>query len=164
MKIKNFGLSAKTFSTMAVATLTTLTIYWPEEAWAMLPTVKLGDEEVKLEVAVSENEIEHGLMYRTSMPETQGMVFLFHPHRPVAFWMYHTLISLDMLFIRDGKIVKICKQVPPCKSEDKSKCPLYPAENTIDVSEVVEVNGGFCDRHGVKEGDSIQFDFINKAK
>ncbi len=75
----------------------------------MLPTVKLGDQEVKLEVASSSEEIEHGLMYRTSMPETQGMVFLFHPHRPVAFWMYHTLISLDMLFVRDGKIVKICK-------------------------------------------------------
>lgn len=133
-----------------------------QEALAVLPTVKLGDQEVKLEVAASQQEIENGLMFRTSMPETQGMVFLFHPSRKVAFWMYHTLIPLDMLFIRKGKIVAICKQVPPCKSEVPTDCPTYPASGMLDVSEVVEVNGGFCDRHGVKEGDAIQFDFISK--
>ena len=154
----------KTSFTFALAAsfLTLFTTFTCREALAMLPTVKLGDQEVKLEVASSKEEIENGLMYRTSMPETQGMVFLFHPHRPVAFWMYHTLISLDMLFVRDGKIVKICKQVPPCKSEDPSKCPTYPAESTIDVSEVIEVNGGYCERHGVKEGDSVQFEFSSK--
>jgi uncharacterized membrane protein (UPF0127 family) len=133
-----------------------------QEALAVLPTVKLGDQEVKLEVAASKEEIENGLMFRTSMPETQGMVFLFHPHRQVAFWMYHTLIPLDMLFIRNGKIVAICKQVPPCKSEVPTDCPTYPVTGMLDVSEVVEVNGGFCDRHGVKEGDAIQFDFSSK--
>lgn len=132
------------------------------EALAMLPTVKLGDQEVKLEVAASAAEIQHGLMFRTSMPEMQGMVFLFHPARQVAFWMYHTLIPLDMLFIKDGKIIKICKQVPPCKSEDTSKCPQYPSDGFVTVTEVVEVNGGYCDRHGVKEGDAIQFDFHTK--
>ncbi|MBA4077829.1 MAG: hypothetical protein C0508_22565, partial [Cyanobacteria bacterium PR.023] len=88
------------FTFALAATLVTLfTTFTCREALAMLPTVKLGDQEVKLEVASSKEEIENGLMYRTSMPETQGMVFLFHPHRPVAFWMYHTLISLDMLFV-----------------------------------------------------------------
>lgn len=138
------------------------TLFLAPEAEAVLPTVKLGDTEVKLEVAASKEEIENGLMFRTSMPETQGMVFLFHPHRQVAFWMYHTLIPLDMLFIRDGKIIAICKQVPPCKSENTGECPTYPTTGLVDVSEVVEVNGGFCDRHGVKEGDSIQFDFQSK--
>jgi len=132
-----------------------------EGALAMMPKVKLGNETVKLEVAQSKKEIEDGLMYRTSMPETQGMVFLFHPTSHVAFWMYHTLIPLDMLFVKDGKIVKICKDVPPCKNKDPEgkDCPVYPDRNLIEVSEVIEVNGGFCDRHGVKEGDEVKFDF-----
>lgn len=128
-------------------------------ASAMLPTVKLGDQEVKLEVAATPEEITRGLMFRTAMPKTQGMVFLFHPKREVSFWMYHTLIALDMLFVKDGKIVRICKQVPPCKSENMKDCPTYPQEGLVEVSEVIEVNGGFCDRHGVKEGDSVHFDF-----
>jgi uncharacterized membrane protein (UPF0127 family) len=130
-------------------------------AHAMMPTVKLGSEMVKLEVAETAREIEDGLMYRTSMPETQGMVFLFHPPRGVAFWMYHTLIPLDMIFIKDGKIQKICKDVPPCKNKDPQgkDCDVYPDRNLIQASEVIEVNGGFCDRHGVKEGDEVKFDF-----
>ncbi len=130
-------------------------------ALSMMPTVKLGSEMVKLEVAETRKEIEDGLMYRTAMPETQGMVFLFHPPTKVAFWMYHTLIPLDMIFIKDGKIKKICKDVPPCKNKDPkgSDCDVYPDRNLIDVSEVIEVNAGFCDRHGVKEGDEVKFDF-----
>jgi len=132
-----------------------------KDVQAMMPTVKLGSEMVKLEVAQTKKEIEDGLMYRTSMPEMQGMVFLFHPSSRVAFWMYHTLIPLDMVFIKDGKIVKICKDVPPCKNKDPkgSDCEVYPDRNLIDVSEVIEVNAGFCDRHGVKEGDQVNFDF-----
>jgi len=141
--------------------ITALLLSASQGALAMMPKVKLGNETVKLEVAQSKKEIEDGLMYRTSMPETQGMVFLFHPTSKVAFWMYHTLIPLDMLFVKDGKIIKICKEVPPCKNKDPEghDCPVYPDRNLIEVSEVIEVNGGFCDRHGVKEGDEVKFDF-----
>ena len=124
-----------------------------------MPTVKLGNEEVKLEVASTDQEIAQGLMYRTALPETQGMVFLFNPPRKVAFWMYHCFINLDMLFVKDGKIVKISHDVPPCKSTNPDECPRYPQEGEIEVSEVIEVSGGFAERHGVKEGDSVNFQF-----
>ena len=128
-----------------------------KEALAMMPTVKLGNEEVKLEVAQTDAEIQQGLMYRTALPETQGMVFLFNPPRPVAFWMYHCFINLDMVFIKDGKIIKISHDVPPCKSTDPNQCPRYPSEGEVEVSHVIELAGGFCERHGVKEGDSVTF-------
>ena len=125
---------------------------------AKMPSAKIGKNVVKLEVAASDKEIQRGLMFRTSMPEDQGMVFLFHPPRPVNFWMYHTLIPLDMLFVRDGKIVKIFENVPPCRSEDPRECPLYPpAGKETAVSEVIELNGGYSKRHEVKEGDPVSF-------
>lgn len=125
-----------------------------------MPMVRIGkDNVVKLEVALSDEEIQRGLMYRTSMPQDAGMVFLFRPPRPVNFWMYHTLISLDMLFVKDGKIVKIFEQVPPCKSEDPNECPTYPPRGEgVLVSEVIEVNGGYAKAHGLKEGDPVVFD------
>lgn len=129
-------------------------------ALAKVPLANFGGGRlVKLEVASSKQEVERGLMYRTSLPEDAGMVFLFHPPRPINFWMYHTLIPLDMFFVKDGKIIKLFEQVPPCKSENPSDCPIYPQGPGIVVSEVIEVNGGYAKRHGLKEGDSVKFEF-----
>lgn len=130
-------------------------------AWAKVPVASIGKGNlVKLEVASSEPEITRGLMYRTAMPEDNGMVFLFRPSRKVNFWMCHTLIPLDMLFIKNGKIVKLFQQVPPCKSTEPNcrGCPTYPTGDGIEVDEVLEVNGGYASRHQVKEGDLVKFE------
>jgi hypothetical protein len=131
------------------------------EATSKMPLAKLGKNTVKLEVASTQAEVQRGLMFRTSMPEDAGMVFIFHPENAVQFWMFHTLIPLDMLFIKDGKILKICQNVPPCKSENPRGCPTYPTEGPIGVTEVLELNGGYVTRHGIKEGDQITFEFLN---
>jgi uncharacterized membrane protein (UPF0127 family) len=142
----------------AVLLSTSASLSFIKGALAAMPTATIGNGNVvKLEVAASPQEIQRGLMYRTSIPEDNGMVFLFHPEKSVNFWMYHTLISLDMCFIRNGKIVKLCQDVPPCKSENKEECPLYPAGGEIVVSEVIELKGGYARRHGIKEGDSVSF-------
>ena len=125
---------------------------------AKVPAAKIGENTVKLEIASSQAEIEKGLMFRTSMPEDQGMVFLFHPAQPVNFWMCHTLIPLDMLFVEKGKIVKIFHDVPPCKSPNCTDCPTYPAGEGKRVTEVIEVNGGYAARHNIKEGDKVDLD------
>ena len=128
------------------------------KAYAAMPTAKIGkDNVVKLEVASTEAEIERGLMWRTSLPEDHGMVFLFHPPKKEQFWMHNCFISLDMLFIKDGKIVHIFEDVPPCKEKDPRQCPTYPEGEGIEVSEVVEVKGGWAKRHDVKVGDPVSF-------
>jgi uncharacterized membrane protein (UPF0127 family) len=149
-----------------IAVLSLLAIPMPTiAADAKMPIAQIGDNKIKLEVASTPAQIERGLMYRTALPEDQGMVFLFRPPSGVKFWMAHCFISLDMLMIKDGKIVKIFENVPPCKEADVSKCPTYPAlsEPTINVSEVVEVLGGYSKRHGVKEGDAVKF-FLPNGK
>jgi len=125
---------------------------------AKMPTAKIGDNVIKLEVAASEQEIEKGLMYRTSMPEDQGMVFLFRPARQTNFWMYHTLIPLDMLFILNGKIKHVFQDVPPCRSENPHDCPLYPGDKGMEVSEVIELNAGSAKKHNIKAGDTVQLE------
>jgi hypothetical protein len=141
-------------------------VFFQPPAWADLrmPQARIaGKNVVKLEVATSESEIERGLMYRTYLPEDCGMVFLFNPPRPIQFWMYHTLIPLDMCFINNGKIVKIFHEVPPCRSENPGDCPTYPQGSGLLASEVIEVNGGYAKRHGIKEGDKVTFEIANQV-
>lgn len=130
-----------------------------DAVWAKTPVAQIGKNKIKLEVAQTQAQIEKGLMFRTSMPENAGMVFLFQPPRPVRFWMHNCYMSLDMMFVKDGKIVHICHEVPPCRTAKPADCPLYPESGEIEVSEVIEVNPGYAKRHEIKEGDKVNFEW-----
>lgn len=144
---------------LLLSLFTLLSFHTAQAAQADVPTATINGNKIKLEIADTEDKIQQGLMFRTALPDDAGMVFLFNPPRGVQFWMFNCYISLDMLFIKDGKIQKICENVPPCKSRDPRKCPTYPEEGEIAVSEVVEVNAGYCKKHNIKEGDEIKFSF-----
>lgn len=105
---------------------------------------------VSLEVAVTDEEKNKGLMNRPSLDKNHGMVFIFRPARKVTFWMKDTLIPLDMIFIRNGKIVKIVKNAIPNQTE-----VLYPSD--FETTEVVEVNGGYADSHMISVGNKVTF-------
>lgn len=108
---------------------------------------------VFLELAVTQEEQTKGLMDRNSLGENRGMVFIFRPKRQVTFTMKNTLIPLDMIFINRGEILKIIKNAEPNQTHT-----LYPSEE--EVTEVVEVNDGFTDKHNIKVGDKIMFENI----
>ncbi len=105
---------------------------------------------VFLEVAVTEAEKEKGLMNRPSLAENRGMVFVFRPARQITFWMKDTLITLDMIFVNKGKIVKIAKNAAPNQTST-----LYSSDTS--VTEVIEVNGGFSDKFMISVGDKVVF-------
>src|SRR2546430_16776549 len=70
--------------------------------------------EVSLEVAATPAERERGLMYRTSLAEGRGMLFVFEEDGYQSFWMKNTLIPLDPLFIaRDGPVDGIQANAKP---------------------------------------------------
>ena len=108
------------------------------------------NSKVFLEVAVTEQEKEKGLMNRPSLAGNRGMVFVFRPAKQITFWMKDTLISLDMIFINKGKIVNIVKNATPNQTTI-----LYPSG--APVTEVIEVNGGFTDKYLIKSGDRVVF-------
>jgi hypothetical protein len=108
-----------------------------------------------VEIAKTENERQHGLMNRRDLPENNGMLFVFQQPDIKTFWMKNTLIPLDMIFIADNhKIIHIEKNVPPCQSDP---CPVYSSGKP--VLYVLEVNGGFTDRHMITEGNTVVLPF-----
>ncbi|MBI3329390.1 MAG: DUF192 domain-containing protein, partial [Nitrospinae bacterium] len=54
--------------------------------------------EVEAELATSQETRTRGLMERPSLPPNHGMLFIFDKPKPLNFWMFNTLIPLDIIF------------------------------------------------------------------
>jgi uncharacterized membrane protein (UPF0127 family) len=106
---------------------------------------------VAVEIADNQASREYGLMFRKQLGENAGMIFVFKDPQHLQFWMKNTIISLDMIFAdKDGKIVGIVRRAEPFSET--------PDAVDGDSQYVLEVNGGFCDRHGVTSGDALRFE------
>lgn len=110
------------------------------------------DIEVPVEVAREPYTWSKGLMFRESLPENGGMLFIFPDEARRSFWMKNTLIPLDMIFIsRNKRVVTVRKNALPCTT---ALCPTY--DSTADASFVLEVNAGFADAYSIREGDLVE--------
>jgi uncharacterized membrane protein (UPF0127 family) len=108
---------------------------------------------VAVELARTDRERERGLMYRTSLPEGSGMLFIFQENERRAFWMMNTLIPLDMIFIDDGgRVAAVIAEAAPRT--------ITPRDPGVASRYVLEVNGGWAARHGVRPGDRVRFEGV----
>ncbi len=112
-----------------------------------LPTQDGGSTKLTVELALTQDEHSKGLMYRTSMPEDHGMLFVME-RKVQHFWMRNTCLALDMLFIdTDGTISGVLENVPTLNEEERTVgCP---------TPYVLEVNAGWVRRHGVRPGTKV---------
>ena len=111
---------------------------------------------INIEAAIDREKQMQGLMYRSHMDEDKGMLFIYPNESREAFWMKNTLIPLDIAFI-DGKgqIDTIYRNAVPLDTT------ALPSRRRIQF--VVETSGGYSNRHGVKEGDLIEYK-LDKSK
>jgi hypothetical protein len=105
-----------------------------------------GPQKFSIELALSDAQMEQGLMFRRSMPANAGMLFDFKRPTNVTMWMKNTLIPLDMLFLDNGgRIIDIHERAVPYSTDIiAGKAP---------ARYVVELNGGTLARLGIKPGD-----------
>jgi len=127
----------------------------PAVAKVELPHAVLPDGfTVDLELALTPQEVTDGLMFRPSLPEKRGMLFIFEVDRYPAFWMKNTLIPLDLIFLDStGLVVDVVANVPPCAADP---CPTYSPTNPARA--VLEVGAGVAAAHGVATGTAITFE------
>lgn len=108
-----------------------------------------GTHTYKVEIADEKSERTKGLMYRESLDEDKGMIFVYEEEVKPAFWMKNTLIPLDMVFMdKDSKVVDYFVNVPPCEADP---CPHYIPNNNAQY--VVELNAGQVGKMGLQRGD-----------
>ena len=123
----------------------TVTLY-PQNGTALRVSVEIADTNEKRAL---------GLMYRRTLPELHGMLFLFPRQEPQSFWMKNTPMPLDLVFIaQDGTI----KAIKPGVS--MSEAMISPG---VPVRFVLELKAGIAARNGIVDGDKARHRAINQA-
>ncbi|MCP4899199.1 MAG: DUF192 domain-containing protein [bacterium] len=120
----------------------------------LAPAAYLPDGQVvTLELAITPDELSRGLMYRPSLPEDRGMLFIHQQATLPTMWMKHTLIPLDLIYLsKEGIVVDLHKEAQPCPAEP---CPLFKA--SAPTLAVLELLGGSASRHNIEVGTRIKF-------
>ncbi|NOD33964.1 MULTISPECIES: DUF192 domain-containing protein [unclassified Ruegeria] len=109
-----------------------------------------------IELAVTPQERSRGLMFRESLPNRSGMLFVFDPPQPVAFWMKNTLIPLDMIFVdRTGTVTRVHEGAIPGD--------LTPIEGGDSVFAVLEINAGLSARYSITPGTQMQHEIFSQG-
>ncbi|MEB3265614.1 MAG: DUF192 domain-containing protein [Cyanobacteriota bacterium] len=110
--------------------------------------LETGGPCLALEVPRTSQQYAWGLQQRPRLPPLRGMWFRFDPPAPARFWMHLTPQPLDMLFLRDGRVVAIETAQPCMRLPCRSYGPLEPVEG------VVELAAGEAARLGLVVGSS----------
>jgi len=127
-----------------------------EPPLASSPVRLPNDQTILAELAASGGEQQRGLMLRAELAADRGMLFLFDRLAPYPFWMFRTLIPLDIVWMdRDRRIVFISANTPPCRSEDSRNCPTYGGNELSQY--VLELAAGQAARQGLQVGDRLSW-------
>ena len=97
-----------------------------------------------VEIAITAEQMEYGLMFRKTLPKERGMLFIFEEEKPLSFWMKNTLVPLDVLYFNANGTFVSASTMEPC-TEDP--CPEYPSEGPAKYA--LEVVAGFVEAKGI---------------
>lgn len=112
-------------------------------------TLQAGRQKISVQLARTPQQRQTGLMHRRSMPQQEGMLFVFDQPGVQCFWMKNTLLPLTAAFVDDdGTIVNLADMQPQTET---SHCSARP------VRYVLEMNQGWFKRHGVKAGTRLKW-------
>src|SRR5690606_15193566 len=105
---------------------------------------------IEIEIADTPYEWETGLMYRESMEDNQGMLFIYPNTAPRSFYMKNTYIPLDIIFMsNDTTVVSIKENAVP---RDETSIPSNAPARFI-----LEINGGNAEDWNIEVGDKMRF-------
>jgi uncharacterized membrane protein (UPF0127 family) len=104
----------------------------------------------EVEIVADDASRQVGLMFRKTLPERHGMLFIFDRPDIYPFWMRNTPLSLDIIYIDENKkVINICTMPP---ETDEHCSPVRPALY------VLEIEAGEANRYGIEPGMTMDFD------
>lgn len=112
-----------------------------------LYSMLVGDTEFQVEIADTDDSRRLGLMHRESLPEGQGMLFVFEQDQRLSFWMKNTHIPLSIAYISSDGIIR--------EIHDMTPLSLDAIRSSRSVRYALEVNQGAFEAAGIEPGDRV---------
>lgn len=109
---------------------------------------------MSVEIASTVETRSYGLMFRKTLDENAGMLFVFEQEGKWGFWMKNTLIPLSIGFISGGwRLLEI--QDMAVLPDPQAEAPIY--EPRAAYKYALEVNQGYFQRKGITPGARMEF-------
>ena len=113
--------------------------------------VQIAGQEIKAEVADNEELRMKGLSGRETLCAVCGLLFVFEKSDIYPFWMKEMNFPLDIVWIKDKKIIEIVASAPTPAAAGQTM--NYASNAPADL--VLELNAGFCQKNDIKIGDEV---------
>jgi uncharacterized membrane protein (UPF0127 family) len=115
--------------------------------------LKIGKQDILAEVVSDPRRQYLGLSNRNYLCPNCGMLFVFSDWQTREFVMRDMKFSLDIIFIANDRIVNIAEKLPP---EGRQTINIY--KSIVPVDKVLELPGGYCEKYGIKPGETVIID------
>jgi len=123
----------------------------PAEAQPKLQTMPIyvGAETLNAELALTPEQEETGLMYRTNITDETAMIFVLPAPERASFWMTNCPMSLSAAYIGPDGVIEEIHHL-----EKNDNTPVMATNDNIIY--VLEVNDGWFTRHNINTGMVIR--------
>jgi uncharacterized membrane protein (UPF0127 family) len=119
-----------------------------------LSRVSINNYVFVVDIAKTPNSWQQGLSNREKLAKNQAMLFIFPEYRQPNFWMKDMNFPIDIIWIKDKKIIDFDKNIPaPLKDSPVSDLETFYPESPVNI--VLEVVAGTVDRLNIQKGDII---------
>lgn len=123
-------------------------------------TVEFAGKKINVQIADEPDEQRLGLGGRESIGENEGMLFTYDRPEHTSFWMKGMQFPIDIIWIREGKVVDLTLSAQPEPGKRDYELKLYRPKTEIDA--VLEVQAGWAIKNNVKIGDPVVIEYKPK--
>lgn len=123
---------------------------------AQTPVIKVGKNEIKVEIAQNGTDRQVGLSKHTSLDKDSGMLFKFDKQNiKPSFWMKGMVFSIDIIWIKDKKVSQITPEIPTVRQGlSDQDIPQYTPNQPVDY--VLEIPAGAAKLKNIQVGDPVE--------
>lgn len=124
------------------------------ELFSEKPKAIVQDKSFNLLIAKTDKEKQIGLSDTDSLSSDSAMLFTFEKADYYSFWMKNMKFPIDIIFIKDNKIVTIYNNVEP--ATNNKELAVYQPQEPADS--VLEINAGLAEKYGFKKDMEIKYE------
>ncbi len=119
---------------------------------------KINGHEMGIEIQSTPEGLEKGLMFRNEIPSGKGMLLKFGKDNPTKIWMKNVKQPLDIIYIKDDKVVDMFKNAMPDLGDG-----IFDSIAEVICDMVLELPAGDIDKFNIKSGDMFGFNDLRRT-